>query len=80
MILFFNEYSDDEDWQSLNGHILWRMTDYRAAELRDEDRRRRGRPRLRWEECVMRYEIKAREEGRLEEEDKRQRTVEKSIR
>ena len=56
------------------------MTDYRGAELHDEGRMRRGKPRLRWEECVKRDEIKAREEGRLEEEDKRQRTVEKSIR
>ncbi len=44
----------------------------RAAELREQGRRRRGRPRLRCEE--------GRRGGRLEEEDKRQRRVEKTIR
>ena len=41
------------------------MTDYRreAAALRDEDRRRRGTPRLRWEDCVKRDVKKAGEEG-----------------
>ena len=34
----------------------------RAAELRDEDRRRRWRLRLRWEDCVMRDVRKAGEE------------------
>ena len=37
------------------GHVE-RMADHkaptRAAELREQGRRRRGRPRLRWEDCV----------------------------
>ena len=57
------------------GHVE-RMADdrlpKRAAELREQGRRRRGRPKLRWEE--------GRRGGRLEEEDKRQRRVEKTIR
>ena len=48
------------------GHIE-RMVDdrlpKRAAELREEGRRRRGRPRLRWEDCVRRDVKKAGEEG-----------------
>ena len=47
------------------GHIE-RMVDdrlpKRAAELREEGRRRRERPRLRWEDCVKRYVRKAGEE------------------
>ena len=39
------------------GHVE-RMADdrlpKRAAELREQSRRRRGRPRLRWEDCVKR--------------------------
>ena len=47
------------------GHVE-RMADDRlpktAAELRDEGRRRLGRPRLRWEDCVKRDVKKAGEE------------------
>ena len=47
------------------GHIE-RMADdrlpKRAAELREQGRRRRGRPRLRWEDCVKRDVRKAGEE------------------
>ena len=57
------------------GHI-GRMADdrlpKRAAEFREEGRMRQGRPRLRWEG--------GRRGGRLEEEDKRQGRVEKTIR
>ena len=35
----------------------------RAAELREQGRRRRGRPRPRWEDCVKRDVKKAGEEG-----------------
>ena len=60
------------------GHVE-RMADdrlpTRAAELREQGRRRRGRPRLRWEDCV---EIDMRKAG--EEEDKRHMRVEKTIR
>ena len=41
----------------------------RAAELREKGRRRRGRPRLRWEDCVKRD---VREAG--EEEDCKKKT------
>ena len=48
------------------GHVE-RMADdrlpKRAAELREQGRRRRGRPRLRWEDCVKRDVKKAGEEG-----------------
>ena len=47
------------------GHVE-RMADdrltKRAAELREQGRRRRGRPRLRWEYCVKRDVRKAEEE------------------
>ena len=47
------------------GHVD-RMADdrlpKRAAELREQGRRRRGRPRLRWEDCVKRDMRKAGEE------------------
>ena len=53
------------DRERLGGHIK-RMADdilpKRAAELRVEGRRRRGRPRLRWEDCVKRDVKKAGEE------------------
>ena len=62
------------------GHIE-RMADdrlpKRAAELREQGRRRRGRPRLRWEDCVKR---EGRRGGRLEEEHKKQRRMEKTFR
>ena len=60
------------------GHVE-RMADdrlpKRAAELREQRRRRRGRTMLRWEDCEG-----GRRGGRLEYEDKRQRRVEKTIR
>ena len=49
----------------------------RATALREQGRRRRGRPRLRWEDCVKRDVKRG---GRLEGEDKRQSRVEKTIR
>ena len=66
------------------GHVE-RMADdrlpKRAAELREQGRRRRGRPRLRWEDCVLKERCdESRRGGRLEEEDKRQRRKEKTIR
>ena len=67
------------------GHV-GRMADdrlpKRAAELREEGRMRRGRPRLRWEDYVERDARceEGRRGGRLEEEDKRQGRVEKTIR
>ena len=66
------------------GHVE-RMADdrlpKRATELREQGRRRRGRPRLRWENCVLKEGCEeGRRGGRLEEEDKRQRRVEKTIR
>ena len=64
------------------GHVE-RMADdglsKRAAELHEQGRRRRGRPRLRREDCIKRCE-EGRRGWRLEEEDKRQRRVEKTIR
>ena len=48
------------------GHVE-RMADERlpkrAAGLREQGRRRRGRPRLRWEDCVKRDVKKTGEEG-----------------
>ena len=65
------------------GHVE-RMADYilpkRAAELREQGRRRRGGPRLRWEDCVKRYVRKAGEVEDWKKEDKIQRRVEKAIR
>ena len=53
------------------GHVE-RMADdrlpNRAAQLREQGRRRRGRPRLRWEDCFERCE-EGRRGGRPEEED-----------
>ena len=47
------------------GHVE-RMADdrlpNRAADLREQGRRRRGRPRLRWEDCVKRDVKKTGEE------------------
>ena len=66
------------------GHVE-RMADdrlpKRAAVLCEQGRRRRGRPRLRWEDCVKSDVRKAGEERDWKkEEDKRQRRVEKTIR
>ena len=65
------------------GHVE-RMADDRlpktAAKLREEGMRRRGRPRLRWEDCAKRYVRMAGEEEDWKKEDKRQRRVEKTIR
>ena len=47
------------------GHVKTMADDRlpkRAAELREEGRRRRGRPRLRWDDCVKRAVRKAGEE------------------
>ena len=61
------------------GHVE-RMADdrllKRAAEVREQGRRRRGRPRLRWEDCVKRDVRKAGDK----EDWKRRRMVEKTIR
>ena len=52
------------------GHVE-RMADdrlpKRAAELREQGRRRRGRPILRWEDCVKR-DVERRETGRRRQE------------
>ena len=48
------------------GHVEWMADDRlpkRAATLREQGRRRRTRPRLRWEDCVKRDVKKAGEEG-----------------
>ena len=57
-----------------SGHVE-RMADdrlpKRTTELREQGRRRRERPRLRWEDCVKRDVKKAGARGgRLEEENK----------
>ena len=53
------------------GHVE-RMADERlpkrAAELREQGRWRRGRPRLRWEDCVKRDVKKTGEEGEWKKE------------
>ena len=51
----------------------------RAAELRDQGRRRRGRPRLRWEDSVKRYVGRAGEEEDWKKKT-RDRGEEKTIR
>ena len=60
------------------GHVE-RMADERlpkrATELREQGRRRRGRPILRWEDCIKRDVKKTGEEG-----DRRQRRVKKNSR
>ena len=65
------------------GHVE-RMADdrlpKRAAELREQGRRRRGRPSLRWEDCVKRDVKKTGEEGDWKKKIKRQRRVEKTSR
>ena len=48
------------------GHVEMMADDRlpkRAAGLREQSRRRRGRPRLRWDNCVKRDVKKAGEEG-----------------
>ena len=58
------------------GHVE-RMSDdrlpTRAAELREQDKTRRGRPRLRWEDCVKRDTC---EEDRRKTGRRRQETEE----
>ena len=47
------------------GHVEWMADDtlpMRAAVLREQGRRRRARPRLRWEDCVTTYVRKSGEE------------------
>ena len=47
------------------GHVEWMADDtlpMRAAVLREQGRRRRGRPILRWEDCVTTYVRKSGEE------------------
>ena len=62
------------------GHVE-RMADERlpkrAAELREQGRRRRGRPILRWEDCVKRDVKKT---GEKEDWKKTDRCVEKTSR
>ena len=64
------------------GHVE-RMADdrlpKRTTELREQGRRRRGRLRLRWEDCVKKYERKAGEEEDWRKKTK-ERRVEKTIR
>ena len=38
----------------VRSRLQWAGLPKRAAELREQGRRRRGRPTLRWEDCVMR--------------------------
>ena len=72
-------------WSRLQwaGHVE-RMADdrlpKRPAELREEGRGRRGRPRLRWKDCVKTDVWKAGEEEDLKKKKTRQRRVEKTIR
>ena len=69
------------------GHVE-RMADDRlpkkAAELHEQGRRRRGRPRLRWEDCVKRDVRKGGQERRktrrIRQETEVERRVEETIR
>ena len=50
------------DWALYNNNNYYDTLPMRAAVLREQDRRRRARPRLRWEDCVRHNVRKAGEE------------------